>query len=175
MALNYEAKQAIIAELSHVAQTSVSVVSADYRGLSAEQMTQLRAKARDGGVVMRVYRNTLARRAVEDTQFACLKETLVGPLVLMFSVEEPGAAARVLRDFVKVHKALEVKALALGGQLLSADQLEAVASLPSRDEALAKLAATAKAPVSQMVRTVKEPIAQLVRVMAAVRDQKQAA
>lgn len=175
MALKPEDKKAIVAELTEVAGTAVSAVAADYRGLTVSEMTDLRAKARSNGVKMRVYRNTLARRAIEGTEFACLKEVLVGPLVLMFSLEEPGAAARILRDFIKTHKAFEVRALAMGGALLAANQLDAVASLPSREEALSQLAAMLNAPVTQFVRTLKEPVAQFVRVMAAVRDQKQAA
>ena len=174
MPLKPEDKKAIVAELAEVTGTAVSAVAADYRGLTVSEMTMLRRNARNVGVKMRVYRNTLARRAVEGTEFACLKEVLVGPIVLLFSIEEPGAAARILRDFMKAHKALEVRALALGGALLAANQLEAVASLPSREEALTKLVSMIQAPVTQFVRTLKEPVAQLVRVMAAVRDQKQA-
>lgn len=173
MALKPEDKKAIVAELAGVAGTAVSAVAADYCGLTVSEMTELRTNARNLGVKMRVYRNTLARRAIEGTEFACLKEVLVGPIVLLFSVEEPGAAARILRDFMKAHKALEVRALAMGGALLAASQLEAIASLPSREEALTQLAAMLQAPVTQFVRTLREPVAQLVRVMAAVRDQKQ--
>nr|MCH9644530.1 50S ribosomal protein L10 [Gammaproteobacteria bacterium] len=122
-----------------------------------------------------VYRNTLARRAVEGTHMACLIESLVGPIVLFFAHEEPGAAARLIRDFVKSHENLEVRALALDGQLLGPDQLKAVASLPSRDEAIAQLMSVMQAPVTKFVRTLKEPVAQTVRVIAAVRDQKEAA
>lgn len=175
MALTFENKKAIVAELVDVVGNAISAVAADYRGLTVTEMTQLRSQARQSGVKMRIYRNTLARRAVEGTEFACLKEVLTGPIVLLFSVEEPGAAARILRDFMKAHEALEVRALAMNGALLAANQLEAVASLPSREEALAKLAATFNAPVTQFVRTLKEPVAQFVRVVAAVRDQKQAA
>jgi large subunit ribosomal protein L10 len=175
VALALEDKKAIVAELTEVVGNSVSAVAADYCGLTVSEMTELRVKARDVGVKMRVYRNTLARRAIEGTEFACLKEVLVGPVVLLFSVEEPGAAAKILRDFIKVHKALEVRALVMSGALLSADQLDAVASLPTLEEALAKLVFVMKAPVTQFVRTVKEPVAQLVRAVAAVRDKKQAA
>ncbi len=173
MALKLKNKKIIVAELAEIASSAVSAVAADYRGLTVSAMTELRYHARNSGVRMRVYRNTLARRAVEKTAFACLKEVLNGPIVLLFSVEEPGAAARVLRDFIKKHKALEVRALAMGGALLAASQLEVIACLPSREEALAKLVSMIQAPITQFVRTLKEPVAQLVRVMAAVRDQKQ--
>lgn len=175
MPLTGEDKKAIVAELTEIVSTgkAVSAIAADYRGLTVAEMTELRRNARDSGVRMRVYRNTLARLAVEGTEFACLKEVLVGPTVLLFSVEEPGAAARVLRSFIKTHEALRVRALAMNGKLLAANQLDAVANLPSREEALTKLVFVMKAPVTQFVRTLKEPVAQFVRVVAAVRDQKQ--
>lgn len=175
MPIKLNDKKAIVAELAEIANHSVSAIAADYRGLTVSEMTELRAGARGAGVHMRVYRNTLARRAVEGTAFACLTDALVGPIVLLFSQDEPGAAARLLRDYIKAHESLEVRALALDGQLLGSDQLKAVASLPSRDEAIAQLMSVMKAPVTKFVRTMREPYAQAVRVMAAVRDQKQAA
>lgn len=174
MALNLEAKKAIVEELSAVVAQSVSAVAADYRGLTVGEMTELRKQARDKGLYMRVVRNTLARRAVEGTDYACLTDALVGPMVLLFSQDEPGAGARLMRDFMKDHAKLEVKALALDGDLLGADQLKAVAELPSRDEALALLMSVMKAPVTKFVRTMAEPYASAVRVMGQIRDQKQA-
>ena len=172
MVLKLEDKKAIVAELTDVAGKSVSAVAARYCGLSVSQMTQLRADARKVGVVMRVYRNTLARRALQETTFACLLDALTGPIVLFFAQNEPGAAARLLRDFLKVkeNEALEVRALALEGRLLGADQLKAVANLPSRNEALAQLLSVMQAPVTKFVRTLKEPVAQAVRAFAALRD-----
>lgn len=175
MVMKLDGKKAVVAELSEVVKNAVSAIAADYRGLTVAELTELRAASRKAGVLMRVYRNTLARRAFVDTEFACLIESLVGPIVLLFSNNEPGAAARILRDFMKAHEHLEVRALALGGQLLGADQLKAVASLPSRDEAIARLMSVIQAPVTQFVRTLREPVAQAVRVLAAVRDTKQAA
>lgn len=175
MVLKLDDKKAIVAELADITRQSTSVVAADYRGLTVSQMTALRTSARKAGVIMRVYRNTLVRRAVQKTNFACLTDALVGPLVLLFSQEDPAAAARVLRDFVKVNETLEVKALVLDGQLLPGDQLKAVASLPSREQALTQVAAIMKAPMSKFVRTLAEPYAQLVRVLAAIREHKEAA
>lgn len=174
MALNLEAKKAIVEELSAVVAQSVSAVAADYRGLTVGEMTELRKQARDKGLYMRVVRNTLARRAVEGTEYACLTDALVGPMVLLFSQDEPGAGARLMRDFMKDHAKLEVKALALDGDLLGADQLKAVADLPSRDEALAQLMSVMKAPITKFVRTMAEPYASAVRVLGQIRDQKQA-
>ena len=174
MALNLEKKQAIVAKLVSVAKSSVSVISADYRGLTVSEMTELRGNARKNGVVVGVYRNTLARRAIEGTSFACLHEVLTGPIVLLFSTEEPSAAARLLRDFIKDHGRLEVRALVLGGELLAPEKLKSVASLPSRQEAQTQLVAVMKAPVVKFVRTLNEPVAQVVRVMGAFRDKRQA-
>ena len=175
MTLRLEGKKAIVTEVASIANDALSVVAADYRGLSVAEMTELRAKARKSGVSLRIVRNTLARRAVQGTKFECLDPALVGPLCLAFSLHEPGAAARLMRDFAKDHEKLEVKVLSIGDQLLGAELLKAIADLPSRDEALAMLLALMLAPVSKFVRTVAEPYAQLTRTFAAVRDQKQAA
>lgn len=175
MVLKLEDKKAIVAEVAEVAATSLSVVVAEYRGLTVPQMTELRAKARESGVYLRVIRNTLARRAIEGTDFACMHEILSGPLLLAFSRHEPGAAARLIRDFSKANEKLAVKALSISGQLLEANALDTVAKLPTRDEAIATLMSVMKAPIAQFVRTLAEPHAKLVRTIAAVRDQKQAA
>ncbi|PHQ78169.1 MAG: 50S ribosomal protein L10 [Coxiella sp. (in: Bacteria)] len=175
MTLRLEDKQAIVAELHSVATSAISVVAADYRSLTVSDMTALHKGAREKGVHMRVYRNTLARRAVKDTDFACLVDALTGPIVLFFAQDEPGAAARLVSDFMKVNEQLEVKALAMDGQLLGPDALKAVAALPSRDEAIARLMSVMQAPVTKFVRTLNEPVAQFMRCMGQVRDQKQAA
>lgn len=175
MALRLDDKKTIVAELANIVQSSVSAIAADYRGLTVSEMTKLRTNARKTGVLMRVYKNTLARQAIKGTSFSCLTDALSGPIVLLFSQDEPGVAARLLRDFVKVHEKLKVRALVLDGQLLGPDGLNVVASLPSRHEALTQLATVIKAPIVQFVRTVREPYAKAVRLMAAVRDKKQAA
>ena len=168
-------KKAIVTELSELAKQAVSAAVADYSGLKVSEITDLRLSARKSGVLVKVYRNTLARRAVEGTEFACLSEALVGPSILLLSQNEPGAAARLLRDFSKDHEALQVRALALDGQLFGPDELKSIASLPTKDEAIAQLMSVMKAPITKFVRTVKEPVAKTVRVVAAIRDQKQAA
>ncbi|MCK4870472.1 MAG: 50S ribosomal protein L10 [Gammaproteobacteria bacterium] len=173
MTLKLEDKKAIVADVADVAGKALSAVIADYRGLTVAEMTELRAKARQAGVYLRVVRNTLARKAVKETDYACLDEVLTGPLFLAFSLDEPGAAAKLLRDFVKNHENLEVKALSIGGKLLTATDLGAVADLPNREQALAMLMGVMLAPVTKFVRTMVEPYAQVTRAMAAVRDQKQ--
>jgi large subunit ribosomal protein L10 len=175
VALRLEDKKAIVAEVNEIASNALSAVTAEYRSLSVVEMTQLRAKARENGVYLRVVRNTLTKRALEGTLFACLQDTLAGPLLIAFSQKELSAAARLIRDFSKTNEKLIVKALAFDGQLLAANELDKLASLPTREEALATLMAAMKASVTKFVRTLAEPHAKFVRTVAAVRDQKQAA
>ena len=172
MPLNLEGKKAVVAEVSEVAKKAHSVVAADYRGLSVAEMTELRVQARNAGVYLRVVRNTLARRAVENTEFACMRDGLVGPLVLAFSQEEPGSAARLIRDFSKANAKLEVRLVSFGGQLLEPSQIEQLASLPTREEALSQLLSVLLAPASKLVRTLAEPRARLVRTVGAYRDSR---
>lgn len=175
MALSLEGKKAVVAEVAEVARAAHSVVAAEYRGLSVSAMTALRVKARESSVHVRVVRNTLARRALEDTDFACMSERLVGPLVLAFSQEEPAAAARVMRDFSKSNDKLVIRLAAFGGQVIEAGDIDVLASLPTREEALSQLMSVLLAPASKLVRTLAEPRARLVRTVAAVRDQREAA
>lgn len=173
MTLKLEDKKAIVAEVEGVASKALAAVTVEYRGLTVVQMTRLRSEARKQGVYLRVVRNTLARRAVENTAFVCLQEMLVGPLMLAFSLNEPGAAARLIKNFSKEYEKLVVKALVFEGKLLSANDLDRLASLPTRDEALSQLMAVMKAPISKFVRTLAEPPAKMARTFAALRDQKQ--
>lgn len=173
MALNLQNKQEIVADLAEVAKNAQAAVVALNLGLTVEEMTDLRAKARKSGVCLRVVRNTLARRAFQNTAFACLQDELLGPTCLAFSLEEPGAAAKLLRDFIKDHEKMQVKCLAMGGALLGASSLEAVAKLPNREEALAILLGTMIAPVGKFVRTVAELKAKPVRALAAIGRQRQ--
>ncbi|MDF2940341.1 MAG: ribosomal protein [Gammaproteobacteria bacterium] len=143
--------------------------------VTVAELTRLRSEARKSNVYVRVVRNTLARRAVAGTEFECMTSALTGPMILAFSQEDPGSAARLFRDFLKGNDKLQVKLLAIGGQALGGEQLEAVAKLPTRDEALASLMAMMQAPITQFVRTMAEPHGKLVRTIAAYRDQKQSA
>jgi large subunit ribosomal protein L10 len=175
MALNIEQKKAVVAEIAAIAADAHSAVAAEYRGLTVEEMTDLRKQARSGGVYLRVAKNTLVRRAVEGTEFECMQDGLTGPLIFAFSQEDPGAAARLVKDFAKDHKKLEAKLVSVGGQMYDASELERLASLPTRDQALAILMGVMKAPIEKFVRTLAEPQGKLVRTLAAVRDQKEAA
>ncbi|RUR13450.1 50S ribosomal protein L10 [Legionella sp. km772] len=172
MTLDLAGKKAVVEEVAEVASKAISAVVADYRGLTVNQMTQLRTQARKSGVYLRVVRNTLTRRAFKNTEFECLNDLLVGPLFVALSLEAPSDAARLLKDFAKTFDKLEVKALSVGGKVYNAAQIDAVASLPTRDEAIAKLMYVMKAPVEKFVRTLAEPHAKLVRTIAAVKDQK---
>ena len=172
MALNLEDKKALVAEVAAGAQ---SIVAAEYRGLTVEQMTQLRAKARAQGVYMRVVKNTLARKALAGTTFEPVGPKLKGPLVLAFSKDDPGAAARLVKDFAKANEKLVATLVSLGGQVLPAGELDKVANLPTREQALSMLLGVLKAPIQKFVATLAEPPAKLARTLAAVRDGKQAA
>lgn len=175
MPLSLDDKKALVDEVAAVAQTALSVVAAENRGLSVSQMTSLRAKARGSNVYMRVVKNTLARKAVIGTQFECISGALKGPLILAFSKDDPGAAARIVKAFAKDNDKLVPTLVSLGGQLLPAKDLDKVASLPTREQALGLLLGVMKAPISKFVRTVAEPHAKLVRTVAAVKDKKSAA
>ena len=175
MALNLEDKKALVAEVAEIAAKAQSVVAAQYRGLTVGQMTELRAKARGQGVYMRVVKNTLARKALAGTTFEPIGPSLKGPLVLAFSKDDPGAAARVVKDFAKGNEKLVATLVSLGGQVLPGKDIERVASLPTRAQALSQLLGVLKAPIEKLVRTLAAPQAKLVRTIAAVRDQKQGA
>ena len=172
MTLSLAAKKQVVDEVNRVASTAISAVIADYRGLTVNQMTKLRSEARKNKVYLKVIPNNLARRALEKTDFACLNDRLVGPLFLALSTEAPSDAARLLKDFVKTFDKLEIKAFSLSGKVLEANQLDFVASLPTRDEAISKLMYVMKAPVEKFVRTLNEVPTKVVRVVAAVKDQK---
>ncbi len=174
MALRLEDKKALVAEVNAVAGESTSAVAAEYRGLTVSEMTALRKEARNAGVYLRVVRNTLARRAVEGTEFECMQETLKGPLLLAFSKDDPGAAARVIKDFAKEHDALSAVSLSAGGQLLPASDLTKLADLPTLDQARAMLLGVLNAPMSQLVRTLAEPSAMLARTLGARGEQESA-
>ncbi len=175
MSLTLEQKKSVVAEVSEVAAKAEAAIAAEYIGLSVAQMTELRSKARAEGVYVRVVKNSLARRAIEGTDFECLNDVLTGPLLLVFSNEDPGAGARIVRDFAKDNDKLVTTAIALGGQLLPAENLKAVAPMPTLDEARAQLLSVMQAPQTKLVRTLAEPAGQFVRVLAAYRDSGQAA
>ena len=161
MALNLSQKQEVVAELAEIAGKAHSLVAAEYAGTTVSQMTEMRKKARETGVYLRVVKNTLASRAVEGTDFACVMDALVGPLLYAFSLEEPGAAGRLIKDASKGNDKLKAKIVSVEGKLLPAAHVDVLASLPTRDQALAMLA-----------RVLAEPAAMFARAVKAVADQQ---
>lgn len=174
MALTRQEKEAVVAEVADVAASAHSAVAAEYRGISVTDLTDLRVKARSSGVYLRVVKNSLAKRAVQGTEFECMQEGMSGPLIFAFSQEDPGSAARLLRDFAKENDKLVVTMAAVGGQKLEAGDIGKLANLPTRDEAIAMLMSVMKAPVGKFVRTLNEVPGKLVRTVDAVRVSKEA-
>jgi large subunit ribosomal protein L10 len=173
LSLNLEQKKAVVVEVSEQVSTAQAIIVAEYRGLQVGEMTELRAQARKSGVYLRVLKNTLVRRAVEGTPFSGLANEMVGPLVFGIS-SDPVSAAKVLSDFAKANDKFIIKAGAMPNQVMDVNAVQALASLPSRDELLAKLLGTMQAPVAKFVRTLNEVPTKFVRGLAAVRDQKAA-
>ena len=155
MALNLTQKQDVVAEVAKVAASAHSLVAAEYAGTTVEQMTAMRKKARETGVYLRVVKNTLASRAVAGTEYECVKDALVGPLLYAFSTEEPGAAGRLIKEFAKGNDKLVAKVVSVEGKLLPAAHVDVLASLPTRDQALAMLARVLAEPASMFARVVK--------------------
>ncbi|SHH35848.1 large subunit ribosomal protein L10 [Hydrocarboniphaga daqingensis] len=170
MALRLEDKKVLVAEVNEVASRALSAVVAEYRGLTAGKFDVLRAEARKNGIYLHVVKNTLAKRAVKGTEFECLDPVLVGPLVIGFSLDDPGAVGRVIKDFAKANEKLVVKGIAVGGNLYGSADIDRLANLPTKDQALSMLLGVMKAPITQFVRTVAEPTAQFVRAVKAVGD-----
>lgn len=175
MALNLVQKQAIVAEVAEVAAKAYSAIAAEYRGMTVKEMDELRKIARNNGVYLRVVKNTLVRRAIAGTDFECMSDGLTGPLVVAFSMEDPGAAARIIKDFVKTHPKMEVKLVSISGKLLAASELDTLAKMPTYEQAISLLMAVIKAPVEKLTRTINEVPGKLVRTIAAIRDAKEAA
>lgn len=175
MAIGLERKKAIVAEVNETANKALSAVMADYRGVSVDDMTELRNQAREAGVLVRVIRNTLAKRAFEGTAYECFNELLLGPNIVAFSFEDPSAGARVFKDFARGNRHFEIKALSIGGKLLAASQIDVLAKLPSKDQAISILMSVMLAPATKLVQTLNDIPARVTRAVAAVRDQKQEA
>ena len=174
MALRLEDKKVVVAEVNAVAAKALSVVGAENRGLTVTQMTDLRAKARKQGVYLRVVKNTLARKAVAGTPFECIAPALKGPIVLAFSNDDPGAAARIVKAFAKDNDKLVTTLISLGGLLLKPADLDRVALMPTRAQALSQLLGVMKAPIAKFVGTLAAPNSKLVRTLAAVLEAKKA-
>ncbi len=173
MALTLTEKKAVVSEVADVAARAYSAVAAEYRGLSVDQLTQLRAEARKSGVYLRVIKNSLAKLAVQGTEFECMQDGLKGPLMLAFSVDDPGSAARILRNFAKDNDKLVLSFGAIGGEALERADLSKLADLPTYDESISMLMSVMQAPVTKLVRTLNEVPGKLVRTVEAVRISKE--
>ena len=164
MALNLDGKKAVVEEVAQYAAKAYSAVAAEYRGLTVTELTAMRKKARETGVYLRVVKNTLAKRAVAGTEFECMQDGLVGPLILAFSMEDPGSAARLISEFAKTQDKLKTQVVAIGGVAYGPSELDRLAKLPTRDQGISMLMSVMKAPVQKLVRT-----------LDALREQKEAA
>ena len=172
MALKIKDKQRIVEEVAAIAVDAKSAVAIDYHGIAANQMTDLRKQAREQNVRIRIIKNSLARRALADTPFACMSEHLSGPIMFAFSLDDPAAAARIIHSLAKEIEAIEVKLISLDGKLHDIAMLKKLAELPTYDQAVSLMMAVMKAPIEKLARTIKAPVVQAVRVVAAVRDLK---
>ena len=174
MALNLAQKKEVVAELANVAAKAHSLVASEYAGLTVSQLTELRKKARQGGVYIKVAKNTLVSRAVDGTDYACVKDTLTGPLLYAFSTEDPGAAGRLIKEFAKANEKLKPQLVAVGGKAYPGTHVEVLASLPTREQALTMLVSLLAQPATMLVRVLAEPASQVARVINQVGQTKAA-
>ena len=173
MALKIEDKKRIVEEVAAIAVDAKSAVVVDYHGIAANRMTDLRKQAREQRVRIRVIKNSLARRALIDTPFACMSEHLSGPMMIAFSLDDPTAAARIIHSFVKETGGVEVKLISLDGELHDISKLKKLAELPTYDQAISLMMAVMKAPIEKLLRTIQAPVVQAVRVVVAIREIKE--
>lgn len=174
MALNLAQKKEVVAELADVAGKAVSLVAAEYAGLTVGQLTDMRRKARESGVYLKVAKNTLVARAVDGTEYQCVSNALTGPLLYAFSQEDPGAAGRLIKEFAKANEKLKPRLVSIGGKMYPGSHVEVLASLPTRDQALGLLLNVMSQPATLLVRVMAEPATQLARVINAAGQKKAA-
>lgn len=172
MSLSLEQKQAVVAEIAAQLAKAQAVIVAENRGLSVEAVTGLRAKARKAGLYLRVLKNTLARRAVKGTPFEKLADQLSGPLLYGIA-QDPVAGAKVLAQFAKENEHFVIKGGAMSNATMSSQDIKVLATMPSREQLLAKLAGTLQAPIATLVRTLNEVPGKLARALAAVHAAKE--
>lgn len=175
MGLKLNDKRVLVEDINKHALMAMSAVIADYRGLGVSEITELRAKARVEGVYLKVVRNTLARRAVEGTEYQCLADSFVGPSLLAFSLSDLGAAARLFKDFAQENEKFDIRVLSVGGNIYGKEDIDLLAKLPTKDQSISMLMSVMQAPISKMLRTINEVPTKLVRVLSAIKDQKEAA
>ena len=175
MALKIDDKRVLVDDINKYALKAMSAVIANYRGLGVSELTELRAKARAEGVYLKVVRNTLAKRAVQGTEYECLVYSFTGPSLLAFSLTDPGSAARLFKDFAKANEKFDIRVLSIGGVTYGKENIDMLATLPTKDQAISILMALIQGPTTKLVRTLNEIPTKLVRVLAAVKEQKEAA
>ncbi len=175
MPLNLTQKKELVADLANVAAKAHSLVAVEYIGLTVEQLTELRKQARHNGVFLKVAKNTLIRRAVVGTDYACAESQFSGPLMYAFSLEEPGAAGRLVKEFAKANTHFKPRLVVVGGKAYPASHVEVLAALPTQEQALSMLLNVLSQPATMLARLLAEPVLQLARVTHAVGRQKQAA
>jgi len=172
--LNKTSKEQLVSELAAKLKEAKASFLADYRGLNVDQVNDLRGKLREAGVEYRVVKNTLLKLAAKDTESACLEEHLQGPTAIAIAGDDPVAPAKILSDYAKANDKFEIKVGALNGQLLTLDDIKALADLPSREVLLAKLLGSINAPVSNFVGVLAAVPRSLVQVLSAIQDKKAA-
>ena len=167
---NYDLKTKKIEELNQKANEALSIVVGEYRGLTVDEMCELRKKSRENGVFLKVYKNTLAKKALKDTKFECVNEVLSGPTIIGCAIDEPGAAAKLLSDFAKDNDMLKLKGVSLGDTLLGPEQIKTVATLPNREQALSMLLGTLQAPVTKLAQTLNQTYTKFAYALVALKD-----
>jgi len=173
MTFSLSQKKQIVSSVNDMASKTISLVVVEYKGVTVSEMTELRKKAREVGVTIKVVRNTLARKAFEGTSLSCVVENLKGPIFLAFTIDQPGAAAKTIFEFAKTNKKISVKSIVLESELLSASEIDNVAKLPTYDEAVSLLMRTMLAPIEKLVRTIAAPNVKLVRTLSAIKQNKE--
>ena len=172
MVMSLADKKQAVAQFYKLAQQASLGIVAENCGLTVEAVTRLRKQARESDVAIKVMRNTLAKRAFQDTDFECLSEQLSGPIFFVFSLKEPGTAARILRDFAKESEQIKIRMIALNKQVFGADTIDQFAQLPTYEEAISKLMAVLQAPAVKLMNVLRAPYSKLVHTLVAIRDEK---
>ena len=167
MALNISEKKDVVKEISEIASSAQSAVAAEYRGLSVQELSELRNNARNLGVYVKVIKNSLAKIAIKDTSFECMDSSLKGPLIFAFSKEDLGSAAKLINDFKKENSLLKPVVASVNGELVNVEKLSQIAALPTKDQAISMLMSVMKQPIEKFVRTLAAPNTKLVRILSA--------
>ncbi len=167
MALNISEKKDVVKEISEIASSAQSAVAAEYRGLSVQELSELRNNARNLGVYVKVIKNSLAKIAIKDTSFECMDSSLKGPLIFAFSKEDLGSAAKLVNDFKKENGLLKPVVVAVNGELVDVEKLSQIAALPTKDQAISMLMSVMKQPIEKFVRTIAAPNTKLVQTLSA--------